>query len=63
MLTALAAAANIGGNVMSGWALQRGVAALRLRLLGFVCMAAAAALALAAGSAPAGLRYAAVLVF
>lgn len=63
VLTALAAAANIVGNVVAGRALQRGVPALRLLLLGFVCMAAAAALAFAAGSAPAGLRYAAVLVF
>ncbi len=62
-LTALAAAVNIVGNVASGRALQRGVAAQRLLVLGFVVMAAAALLAFAPGPAPAGLRYAAVLVF
>lgn len=67
VLTALAAAANIVGNVASGRALQRGVPALHLLLLGFGGMAAAAVLAFAdtggGGGAPAGLRYAAVLVF
>ena len=62
-LTALAAAVNIVGNVASGRALQRGVPAQRLLLLGFVAMAASAVLAFAQGPAPAGLRYGAVLVF
>ncbi len=65
VLTALAAAANIVGNVASGRALQRGVPALRLLWLGFGGMGAAALLAFAdiGGGAPAALRYAAVLVF
>lgn len=62
-LTALAAAANIAGNLASGRALQRGVAPQRLLWLGFGAMAAAAALAFAELGAPAGLRYAAVLAF
>jgi len=62
-LTALAAAVNIVGNVASGRALQRGVPAQRLLMLGFVAMAASAVLAFAQGPAPAGLRYGAVLVF
>jgi MFS family permease len=62
-LTALAAAVNIVGNVASGRALQRGVPAQRLLVLGFVAMAASAVLAFAQGPAPAGLRYGAVLVF
>jgi hypothetical protein len=58
-----AQAVNIVGNVASGRALQRGVPAQRLLLLGFVAMAASAVLAFAQGPAPAGLRYGAVLVF
>ena len=63
LLTALAAAANIVGNVASGRLLQRGVAPLTLLLIGFACMAGAAALAFAPGAAPPALRYGAVLVF
>ena len=63
LLTALAAAANIVGNVASGRLLQRGVAPLTLLLFGFACMAGAAVLAFAPGAAPPALRYGAVLVF
>ena len=63
LLTALAAAANIVGNVASGRLLQRGVAPLTLLLIGFACMAGAAVLAFAPGAAPPALRYGAVLVF
>ena len=63
LLTALAAAANIGGNVVSGRLLQRGVAPLTLLLIGFASMAGAAVLAFATGESPPTLRYAAVLVF
>lgn len=63
LLTALAAAANITGNVASGRALQRGVRAQRLLTLGFGTMAVAAALAFAHPGVPAALRYAAVLAF
>ena len=63
VLTALAAAANIVGNVASGRLLQRGVAPLTLLLIGFACMAGAAVLAFAPGAAPPALRYGAVLVF
>ena len=63
LLTALAAAANIVGNVASGRLLQRGMAPLTLLLIGFACMAGAAVLAFAPGAAPPALRYGAVLVF
>ena len=63
VLTALAAAANIVGNVASGRLLQRGVAAQRLLVIGFVTMALAAVLAFATTAAPPALRYAAVLLF
>ncbi len=63
VLTALAAAANIGGNVASGRLLQRGVPPQRLLVLGFATMAGAAVLAFAHTGAPAGLRFAAVLLF
>ena len=63
VLTALAAAANIVGNVASGRLLQRGVAPLTLLLIGFACMAGAAVLAFAPGAAPPAVRYGAVLVF
>ena len=62
-LTALVAAVNMAGNVASGQALQRGVAAHRLLLLGFASMAAAAVLAFAALDQPPWLRFAGVLVF
>ncbi len=63
VLTAAVAAANIVGNVASGRALQRGVRAERLLVLGFVTMAVSALLTFAAGPAPAALRFAAMLVF
>jgi len=63
VLTALAAAANIGGNVASGRLLQRGVPPRRLLVLGFASMAGAAALAFANTGAPAGMRFVAVLLF
>lgn len=66
VLTALAAAVNMAGNLGSGRLLQRGVAPPRLLGAGFIVMALAAAAAFAGagdtGLAPA-LRYAAVLVF
>ena len=63
VLTALAAAVNIGGNVAAGRLLQRGVPAQRLLVLGFATMAGAAALAFADTAAPGWLRFAAVLLF
>ena len=63
VLTALAAAANIVGNVGSGRLLHRGLAPPRLLAIGFITMAAAAALAFGAWGQPAWLRYAAVLLF
>lgn len=78
-LTALAAAVNIAGNVITGRLLQRGVAPLRLMNIGFTAMALAALLAFAGAApavaagvphaatsgtgTPAALRYAAVLLF
>lgn len=67
LLTAAVAAANIVGNVASGRALQRGVPAPWLLVLGFVCMAVASSVAFGAPDAASGAaaisRYAAVLVF
>ena len=63
VLTALAAAVNICGNVASGRLLQRGVPARRLLVLGFATMGGAAALAFADTAAPGWLRFAAVLLF
>lgn len=66
-LTALVAAINIVGNVMSGRLLQRGWAPGRLMALGFVCMAVGAVLAYVADAQQQGLpfawRYAGVLLF
>ncbi|TXC65383.1 MFS transporter [Piscinibacter aquaticus] len=66
VLTALAAAVNMVGNLGAGRLLQRGVAPPRLLATGFIVMALAAAAAFA-GSEGAGLpptlRYAAVLAF
>jgi MFS family permease len=66
-LTALVAAINIVGNVMSGRLLQRGWAPWRLMTLGFACMAAGAVLAYVADAQQQGLpfawRYAGVLLF
>ena len=69
VLTALAAAANIVGNVGSGRLLQRGVRPQWLLATGFVVMALAATAAFLQGAAPGSsalppaLRYAAVLLF
>jgi MFS family permease len=68
VLTALAAAVNIVGNLAAGRLLQRGVAPQRLLAVGYVAMALAAVVAYAgaveAGAgAPPALRYAAVLAF
>jgi MFS transporter, CP family, cyanate transporter len=62
-LTALAAAANILGNVAAGRLLQRGVAAPRLLLTGFATMAAAGFATFAELGQPGALRWAAVAVF
>ena len=67
LLTALAAAVNMLGNIAAGRLLQRGVAAERLLVTGFLTMALAAAAAFAGsgegGGLPPLLRYAAVLLF
>ena len=64
LLTALAAAANIGGNVVAGALLHRGRAPVQLLLIGFVTMGMAAFLAFGLPNAmPAFGRYAAVLAF
>lgn len=63
VLTALAAAVNIVGNIASGRLLQRGVAPSSLLLVGFLAMALAAAIAFAELGQPPWLRYGAVLVF
>lgn len=66
VLTALAAAANIAGNIASGRLLQRGVAAPRLLATGFTTMALASVLTFAdlpGLPLPPALRFVAVLVF
>jgi MFS transporter, CP family, cyanate transporter len=63
VLTALAAAANIVGNVAAGRLLQRGVAAPRLLATGFGAMALASVLAFALPTLPPALPYIAVLAF
>jgi len=65
VLTALAAAVNMAGNVLAGRFLQRGVAPTRLLTVGYATMAVAATAAFAgdAGGLPPALRYVAVLVF
>ncbi len=63
VLTALAAAANIVGNVGSGRLLHGGWAAPRLLAIGFATMALGSALAFVDLGQPAALRYGAVLVF
>jgi MFS family permease len=66
VFTAVAAAANVVGNVMSGRLLQRGVHPVRLLRLGFSTMGLAAVAAFAgAGDAglPPALRYLAVVLF
>jgi MFS transporter, CP family, cyanate transporter len=62
-LTALAAAANIVGNVAGGRLLQRGWPAPRLLGIGFGAMALAAVLAFAWPTLPPAVPYVAVLVF
>lgn len=64
VLTALAAAANMAGNIGAGRLLQRGAAPRRLLVIGFVTMALAAAATFAGtpGLQPA-LRFVAVLLF
>lgn len=61
-LTALAAAANIVGNVLAGRLLERGVQPLTLLRIGFVAMAVGAVVAFLPQT-DARLQYAAVLVF
>jgi predicted MFS family arabinose efflux permease len=64
MLTALAAGANMLGNIASGRLLQRGVAPRRLLVIGFVTMGLAASATFAGTPGlPAPLRYVAVLLF
>ncbi len=66
MLTALAAAVNMGGNVASGRLLQAGARPTRLLNIGFCSMGLAALAAFAevdGWALPAALRYVAVLVF
>ena len=63
-MTALVSAVNIVGNVSAGRWLQRGVAPVRLLVVGFVCMTLTAALAYAPFTAAwPWLRYGAVLLF
>jgi len=66
LLTALAAAVNMAGNLVSGRLLQAGARPTRLLAIGFITMGLAAAAAFAAvddAPLPPLLRYAAVLVF
>jgi len=66
LLTALAAAVNMAGNLASGRLLHGGVRPTRLLAIGFVTMALAAVAAFATvdgASLPPALRYAAVLLF
>jgi predicted MFS family arabinose efflux permease len=66
MLTALAAAVNMVGNMAAGRLLHRGVRPQLLLAIGFVAMALAATVAFAGASdagLPAWLRYAGVLAF
>ncbi len=66
VLTAVAAAVNMIGNIGSGRLLHRGVKPTTLLVLGFVAMALATVLAFAGAhgaGAPAALRYIAVLAF
>ncbi len=63
VLTALAAAANIAGNVLSGRLLQQGVAPRSLLWQGFTTMAVTAVLAFADLDQPPAVRYGAVLLF
>jgi MFS family permease len=63
VLTALAAAANILGNVMSGRLLQQGVQPRSLLWQGFITMAVTSVLAFADLDQPPAVRYGAVLLF
>jgi CP family cyanate transporter-like MFS transporter len=66
VLTALAAAVNMAGNIAGGRLLQKGVAPVVLLRAGFIAMALSAVVAFAGtdgAGAPASLRFAAVLCF
>ncbi len=63
VLTALAAAVNIVGNIMSGRLLQQGAAPRSLLWQGFVTMAVTSVLAFADLDQPPAVRYGAVLLF
>jgi cyanate permease len=66
LLTALAAAVNMVGNIASGRLLQRGLAPAKLLNLGFVTMALASAATFAGGEGhglPPAMRFVAVLAF
>jgi MFS family permease len=63
LLTALAAAVNMIGNIGSGRLLHHGVPAARLLVIGFVTMGLAAAATFGDTALPPSLRYAAVLAF
>ncbi len=64
LLTALAAAANMAGNIAAGRLLQRGTPARRLLMIGFVTMALAAAATFAGSPGlPPAARFVAVLLF
>lgn len=63
LLTALAAAVNIVGNVMSGRLLQQGVPARSLLWQGFITMAVTSVVAFADLNQPPVVRYGAVLLF
>lgn len=66
VLTALAAAVNMGGNMAAGRLQHAGTAPTRLLTIGFVTMGLAAAAAFAGGAGqglPPALRYLAVLLF
>lgn len=63
VLTALVAAANIGGNLAGGRLVQHGWPPRRVLVLGFVAMAAASTVAFAWPGLPALVSYVAVLAF
>jgi len=63
VLTALAAAVNMVGNLLSGRLLQRGMSARQTLTLGYLAMAVGAVLAFAEWGQGAALRYAGVLLF
>lgn len=63
VLTAIVAAANIVGNVGSGWLLHHGWSAPRLLAIGFIVTALGSMLAFLELGQPAWLRFVAVLLF